>query len=223
MKKNVVIITLIFSFYSIYSQTIEDKLLKKKEQKIVNYYYQAKAHGREGKLIVLDSILKDISDKNYTKDDVKLVELVSFLAQEGSTRQEYENNRLVNDYPDVRRNACIVLAKIGGEQARDALLEVLHQDQSFVVKAEACNSLALLKDDPTGQILRTIVYTYRSTYKPDQNFVIAIINAIKTISKGNEQVYGDAIIILSEIQMGQFTRTVREEAYKAIKFLNESD
>jgi hypothetical protein len=223
MKRNIVILILFFILCSIYSQTIEDKLLKKKEQKIVNYYYQAKARGREGKLVVLDSILKDIKDKNYTKDDVKLVELVSFLAQEGSVRQDYENNRLINDYPDVRRNACILLGEIGGQQAREALLEVLHQDQSYMVKAEACNSLAKLKEDPTGQVLRTVVFVYRSTYKPEPNFVIAIINAIKTISKGNEQVYGDAITILSEIQMGQFTRTVREEAYKAIKFLNEED
>ena len=218
MKRNIVILILFFIICFIYPQTIEDKLLKEKEQKIVKYYYQAKAQGREGKLTVLDSILKDINDKNYTKDDTKLVELIAFLAQEGSTRQEYENNRLINDYPDVRRNACIILAKIGGEQAREALLEVLHKDQSFMVKAEACNSLAELKEDPTGQVLRTIVFVYRSTYKPDPNFVVAIINVIKTISKGNEQVYGDAITILSEIQMGQFTRTVREEAYKAINF-----
>ena len=48
-----------------------------------------------------------------------------------------------------------------------------------------------------------------------------LIHAIKTIAKGNEQFYGDAITVLSEIQMGQHQRRVREEAYNAIDFLNE--
>ena len=41
------------------------------------------------------------------------------------------------------------------------------------------------------------------------------------IAKGNEQVYGDALTVLSEIQMGRHTRRIREEAYNAIDFLNE--
>ena len=224
MKKNIVFVVLISIFYSIFAvnpQTIEDKLLQKKERKILNYYFQAKARGRIPKLHVLDSITAEFDSGDYTVKDTKLVDVVRYLSEEGSIRQEYENNLLVNDFPDVRRNACILLGKIGGEQAREALINVLAYDTSYMVKAEACNSLALIKDDPTGSVLRTIVFVYRSTYQPDANFTVAVINAIKTIAKGNEQVYGDAITVLSEIQMGQHARRVREEAYNAIDSLNE--
>jgi hypothetical protein len=224
MKKNIAFIILICIFcsiFSIYPQTIEDKLLKKKERKILNYYYQAKARGRIPKLHVIDNITTEIDSGYYTKDDAKLVDVVRYLSEEGSMRQEYEDNRLVNDFPDVRRNACILLGKIGGDQAREALINVLAYDDNYMVKAEACNSLALIKDDPSGFVLRTIVFVYRSTYQPDANFTVAVINAIKTIAKGNEQVYGDAITVLSEIQMGQHQRRVREEAYNAIESLNE--
>ena len=224
MKKNIVFVVLICIFYSIFavnSQTIEDKLLKKKERKIINYYYQAKARGRIPKLHVIRNITEEIEDGYYTAKDTKLVDVVRYLSEEGTIRQEYENNRLINDFPDVRRDACILLGKIGGEQARASLIEVLAYDTSYMVKAEACNALALIKDDPTGMVLRTIVFVYRTTYQPDANFTVAVINAIKTIAKGNEEAYGDAITVLSEIQMGQHARRVREEAYNAIDFLNE--
>ncbi len=226
MKKNIVFIMLISIFYSIfaiYPQTIEDKLLNKKERKIANYFYQAKAGGRVPKLHVLENVTEEIEKGNYSNEDVKLVEVVRYLSEEGSIRQEFENNRLINDFPDVRRSACILLGDIGGAQAREALIEVLANDQNYMVKAEACNSLAKIKDDPTGLVLRTIVYVYRTTYNPDANFVIAVIHAIKTIAKGNVRVYGDAIIVLSEIQMGQHVRRIREEAYNAIEFLNSDD
>lgn len=224
MKKNIVVIILICIFCSIfliYPQTIEEKLLNKKEKRTLNYFFQAKARGRIPKLHVIDSITEDIDSGYYTEKDTKLVDVVRYLSEEGTIRQEFENNMLVNDFPEVRRNACILLGKIGGAQARAALIEVLAYDTNYMVKAEACNSLALIKDDPTGMVLRTIVFVYRSTYQPDANFTVAVINAIKTIAKGNEQVYGDAITILSEIQMGQHPRRVREEAYNAIDSLNE--
>ena len=71
MKKNIVFVVLICIFYSIFavnSQTIEDKLLKKKERKILNYYFQAKARGRIPKLHVLESITAEIDSGDYTTD-----------------------------------------------------------------------------------------------------------------------------------------------------------
>ena len=117
----------------------------------------------------------------------------------------------------------MLLAKLGGEQARDALINVLTNDTSSVVKAEACIALAQVKDNTTGEVLRALVFVYRSTYKPDPNFIFAIINSVKLIAKGNAAAYGDAILILSEIQMGQYNRKIREAAYDAIQSLHDSE
>ncbi|MCK4799128.1 MAG: HEAT repeat domain-containing protein, partial [Spirochaetes bacterium] len=223
MKKiNVLLLTLIFvlsSIVSIFTQTIEDKMLKKREQRILNYRYQAKVGGRLQKSTVLDNILEEFEESKYSEKDEKLVELVIYLSEEGTIRQEYESNLLINNFPEVRRKSCMLLAKLGGEQARDALINVLTNDTSSVVKAEACIALAQVKDNTTGEVLRALVFVYRSTYKPDPNFIFAIINSVKLIAKGNAAAYGDAILILSEIQMGQYNRKIREAAYDAIQSL----
>ena len=117
----------------------------------------------------------------------------------------------------------MVLAKLGGDQAREALVDTLVNDVSSTVKAEACNAMAEIKDNTRGDALRSLVYSYRTTYKPESNFVFAIINAVKSIAKGNSSAYGDAILVLSEIQMGQYNRKTREAAYDAIKYLNSTE
>lgn len=215
-----VIVFIISSFSFIFSQTLEEKLLKKREQRIQNYTYQARNGARNSKLQVINSIIEEFDEVKYTEKDKKLVDLAVYLSEEGSGRQEYENNRMINDYPDVRRGACVVLGMVGGDDARTALINVLANDKNSTVKAEALLALGKIKDNSNGEALRAIVYTYRTMYKPDNNFVMAVIQAVREMARSNAASYGDAVIILSEIQMGQYTRVVREEAYKAIKYLN---
>jgi hypothetical protein len=208
---------------NLFPETLEERLLTKKEQRILNYQYQAKVGNRELKVGVLDNILEEFDESGYSSSDKKLMDLVVFLSEEGSIRQQYENNRLINNYPEIRRKACEVLGKLGGNESRNALINVLSNEINSSVKAEACNALAKVGDNATGDALRALIYVYRSTYKPDQNFVLAIINAVKAIARGNASAYGDAVLILSEIQMGAYNKFIRESAYNAIKSLNETN
>ncbi|MBR6062075.1 MAG: HEAT repeat domain-containing protein [Spirochaetales bacterium] len=202
--------------------SIEDALLSKKEQRIKMYLYQAKVGDMAQKMEVLDKILSEFNEFNYSADDKRLVELVTILSEEGSTRKEYENGRLVNNFPDVRRKAVKVLAKLGGDQSRDALVSVLLNDEDTVVKAEACLALSEVGDSQTGEALRALVYVYRKSYNPDPNFVKAVIQSIKAIAKSNSSAYSDAIFILSEIQLGNYNREIREAAYRAVEELSKS-
>ncbi len=209
----------VFSLF-VFSQTIEEQLLKQKEAKLKTYFYQAKAGDRAQKIDILDSILDEFDKVKYSAKDKELVNLVTYLSEEGSTRKEFENNRLINDNPEVRRKSVQILAKIGGDQARDALINILTNDQNPAVKAEACNALGDVRDNDNGEALRALVYVYRATYKPDPNLVFAIINSVKRIATSGANSYADAIYILSEIQMGNYNRKIREAAYDAIQELS---
>jgi HEAT repeat protein len=223
MRKSLISLLLVLLAVPAYltGQTIEEQLLLMREQKIKTYFYQAKSGDRNQKILILDNILGEFDELKYSNKDKKLVELITYLSEEGSTRKEYENNRLVNDFPEVRRKACIILGKLGGDQARDALINILTNDHNPYVKAEALNALSEVKDNQNGDALRAIVYVYRNSYKPDANFVFAIINAVKTIAKDNVTAYADAIYILSEIQMGNYNKKIREAALTAIENLSE--
>lgn len=221
MKKIGLLIIFIIIFSQIaFSETIEEQRLRMREQKIMTYIYQARNGDRNQKIDVLDKILAEFDTLKYSADDKKLVDLVVFLTEEGSTRQEFENGRLVNDFPEVRRKSVQVLGKLGGDEARDALINILINDQSAAVRAEACLSLAKVGDNTNGEALSALVYIYRSTYKPDPNFVMAIIQAVKELAKDNSTAYADAIYILSEIQIGNYNRNIRDAAYEAIRELS---
>lgn len=222
MKKNISFIVFILIFTNlIFSQTAEDKLLSKKEKILLVYTNQATQGNRTVKLSVLDKIIEGLDSKEFSSEDNQVTDLVVFLTQEGTKRRNYENNVLINNYPDVRMKACKVLARIKSDLARKALIEVLKIDDSSVVLAEACNALAEIGDNAEGDVLRAIVFLYRSTYQPQQNLVFAVINALKKLAMANSRAYKDVIDILSEIQVGQYNQFIREHAFKAIDELSK--
>ena len=116
-----------------FSQTLEEQLLNPKELKLRTYYYQASAGNREMKLMVLQNITNEFDDEKYSTDDKTLLDLLSNLAQEGSLRVVYENGRKINDFPEVRREAIKVLAKVGGDEARNILIDSLLTDKNDTV------------------------------------------------------------------------------------------
>lgn len=206
-----------FSFVLLFGETAEDKLLSK-TRKLKTYYLQARSAGRTQKLELIERILGEFDDMSYSSDDRTLVEIAEYLSEEGSTRKVFEENRLINDFPEVRRASVMLLEQVGGDRARDVLTNVLINDQNTTVKTQACQALASenIGDNSNGDVLRALIYVYRSTYNPEPKFVYAIISAIKNIAKSNSANYSDAIYILSEIQLGNYNRKIREEAYNAI-------
>ena len=121
MKRTILVFIctiLTFSVFNTFASTPEEELLSRKEQKLKNYLSEVKAGDRTSKERVLDEILNGFDSEKYSEDDKKLVELVDFLMGEGSIRKEFENGRLKNDYPEIRRKSVKVMAKIGGSGAR---------------------------------------------------------------------------------------------------------
>lgn len=224
MKKNSIILMffLIMTSFLIFSQTAEDKLLTKKEKVLLNYLYLSTHGNRIIKLQLLDKLSEGIDSKEFSSDDSQMVDIVVFLTQEGTSRKNFENNVLTNNYPDVRVKACKVLAKMKTETSRRALIEVIKNDENEVVLAEACISLGEIGDNANGDALRAIIYLYRSTYNPTQNLVFAIINSIKIAAKSTTRSYGDSISVLQEIMMGPYNQKIRESALEALQYLKDN-
>ncbi len=224
-EKNVKKITffILFLFCVIYlnSQTIEEQMLQRKEQKIRTYIYQARLGDRDAKIDVLDQILAEFDEMKYTEKDMKLVELLVELAEEGSVRKVYENGRIVNDFPDVRIKAVKVLAKIKGEKAREALVNALLYEENTMVKVEICYAMAEVGDNKNGDVLRSIIYIYRNRPNNDANLIMAIIHALQKIATTNSSLYPDVVYILIEISMGAYSRTIRETALKVLDILSK--
>lgn len=213
---------LTFSVFSAFATTPEEELLTRKEQKLKNYLTEIKTGDRASKEAILDEILSNFDTEKYSEDDKKLVEVVDFLMGEGSIRKQFEDGRLINDFPEIRRKSVKVMAKIGGADARLSLLNALNTEPHSSVKAEICLALADPNmSDESGDILRALSYMYRTTNRPDQNLVAALIDAVKNIAKSNPMNYSEAIYLLSEIQHGNYNKDIRSRALEAIEALSE--
>lgn len=202
------------------SLTIEEQILQKKEQKIRTYIYQARLGDRDAKIDVLDQILAEFDEMKYTERDMKLVELLVELSEEGSVRKVYENGRIVNDFPDVRIKAAKVLAKIKGEKSREALINALLNEDNSMVKVEICYALAEVGDNKNSDVLRAIIYIYRNRPNNDANLIMAIIHALQRIASSQSILYDEVVYILTEINMGAYNRTIRETALKVLDLLS---
>lgn len=222
-KEKFIFVTLfVISTAILFSQTAEEKLLSKKEKVLLSYRYQATHGNRIIKLQVLDKLEEGLASKEFTTDDAQVLDIVVYLTQEGTSRKDFENNVLVNNYPDVRMKACKVLAKFKDDNARRALIEIIKNDTNAAVLAEACNALGAIGDNANGDVLRAIIYLYRTTYNPPQNLVFAVVNAIKVVAKSTTKSYGDAISVLQEIMMGPYNEKVRTSALEALQYLRDN-
>lgn len=225
MKRTILVfICTIFtlSVFNTFAITPEEELLTRKEQKLKNYLTEIKAGDRTAKENILDEISKNFDSEKYSEDDKKLIELVDFLMGEGSVRRQFEDGRLINDFPEIRRQSVKIMARIGGSDAKFSLLNALNTETHSSVKAEICLALAEPNmSDDSGDILRALSYMYRTTNRPDPNLVAALIEAVENIAKGNSMNYSEAIYLLSEIQHGNYNKEIRMRALKAIETLSD--
>ncbi len=207
--------------------TVEERFLRNVEFQVLRE--QAFSDDREMKLSVLDSIDKMIDDGRITADDAQYVFMLEYLAMEGISRVVRDGSagaRVLNAFPDVRRQASNLLGRIGGDAAINALLTVLSHDQEFMVKSEAAYALGQIGVDKDGTVVTTLVYALdrMDSARPDNNFAMAVILAIEKLAVTNSGLRDPvAYRTLVAIASGNYIRTVKQKALQTIETLKAYD
>ncbi|HOJ62842.1 MAG TPA: hypothetical protein PLE45_00335 [Spirochaetota bacterium] len=225
MKKLMIFLflTLILNVYS-----NDDKELKiKREQKLKNYYYLVKSGTRETRLNVLNNILKEYDELKYSEKDDKLLEIIEFLLNEGTVSIDTSSNRVINNFPDVRRLCVTLLGKLGGESGRYFIINILHYDNDYTVKREVCDIIAngLIEDNNKNDLLNTLIkiYNFDSKGQPE-SFISSYIKALTTTAKGKSFYYSDVIKILADINISKiYSEKIRKEALESIDYLGKNN
>ena len=217
--KNVFFISFVFLIFNfnLSSQTLELEFLQKKEAKINAYYnigMNTKDRGQKQKVLL--DILADYDKEGFSGKDKKIIEIAEKLVMEGVFEKEYENNRLVNNFPEVRIDAVRLLRKIGGDNQRDLLMNILINDDDLEVKAEACEAFITLGENENGDVIRSVIYTYRKYLPRYPKLIFAMINAMREFVDPSSPSYDAAIYLLTEISMGTFNNTIKDKAKEAI-------
>jgi hypothetical protein len=177
-------------------------------------------NGRGEKLKALEFI-RDMIDKGKVTDKNKdVLNLLDSLGAEGTTKQVVENRRVINDYPEVRRESAELLGQVGGDQAREILLNMAIKDKESMVISEAVYSLGLIgSGDQSARVESVITNLVKSqdAVRPDSNFAFAAVSALEMLGKkANGKVSQDVFAALIRIQNGNYIRPVREKAKQVL-------
>ena len=188
----------------LYLQNIEFQIMKER----------AFSADRELKYQVLDDLEEMIQDGTAEEDQVSFI--LEYLALEGISIRIREGSRLVNDFPDVRREATYLLGQLGGEQAKDALLTILLKDEDPIVRAEAAFSLGtvgLLGSE--SEVVDALVYSIdiMDPSAPDNSYAWAVLSAFEKLAEANNGIpEADVYRALVQIAQGNYFRRVRDRA-----------
>jgi HEAT repeat protein len=172
----------------------------------------ARAYSREQKLIALEYI-RDAIERGNTNDEIRAT--LEFLSREGRRNMARESGRLVNNFPDVRRQAARYLGLIGTEEARQSLLEICSFENEPMVLQEAIKSLGDIGTNENNETVAHIawVMTRFNNTNPDNLMALATIDAFEKIARKNNGINSpEAVRVLVLISEGQYITPVRERA-----------
>jgi len=98
--------------------------------------------------------------------------------------QVRQNQKLVNDFPDLRAQAAGLLAQVGSAASRFALLRVVASEQDPVALAAEVRALGAISSDGDGASLRAAVraFTGRSSLGADDRLAGALVDAVGHIA-----------------------------------------
>jgi len=181
----------------------------------------ARASSREQKFIALEYIGYAI-DRGNKSDDIR--QTLDFLSREGRRSVAMENGRVVNNFPDVRRQSAKYLGQIGSEEARKTLLEICQFENEPMVLQEAIKALGDIGVNDNNDTLTTIswVFSRYNNLNPDNLMALATIDAIDKIARKYNGINSqEAVRTLRIITEGHYITPVKERAMQLISDLRK--
>jgi hypothetical protein len=176
------------------------------------------AASREQKLLALEYIGSAI-DRGVTSTDIHST--LEYLAMEGFMNKISRGGRIINNFPDVRREAARHLGYLRTEEAKTILLRICRTDNEPMVLQEAIKSLGDIESKEDGDTIDTIVRVaqhYDNTTAPQNLLMLAVIDSLDKIATRKRGITNPgALQILLKITDGPYDKGVRLRAERVIK------
>ncbi len=197
--------------------TVEERYLQNIEIGIIRE--QAVTLDRDSKLLALDNLQEMLDDGKIDEESAEALYLLDYLAMEGVNRQVRMSGRLINYFPMVRKKAANILGQIGGETAKNTLLDVLEADSEPMVKSEAVYALGQIGLNDDEEVARAIAYEImnQNVVSPDDNFAFACLLAFEKIAESNDGIKEPSVYLaIIQIAQGKSIKVVREKAFEVL-------
>ena len=149
----------------------------------------------ENKLMALQ-FLEEAANNGKVSPDMMVS--LDHLAGEGTVTQSRTKGRVSNNFPEVRREACRFLGKVGTPEAAKSLNKIVKADNEPMVLSAAINSLGEIGFNDNDETTNTIAfYSDRfETLNPTSSLALEIVNAYEKLAPKTK----DRKPILSSLQ-----------------------
>ena len=176
---------------------------------------------REAFTRILDDVRRRVEKRSLGRDVWFVVPILGRIAQAGIIDPVYENNRLINDFPDLRARAALLLGSLGTLQSSDLLIRLLGRESDNVALAAEIDALGRLGSDPDGAAVRAIAAAFaRATGSaPNSRIAAAVVTAFQGISKyegGLSPAAGGPLVSIAFAGYPEWIRALAGELLSAV-------
>ena len=175
----------------------------------------------DNKLVALQYLQSALDDGN-TSDAV--IQALDKLAGEGLTNQTRTNGRLSNNFPEIRRQACLLMAKVPTEHSKNTLVSIAVADNEPMVIAAAVKSLGEIGINNNDETVEAIAFANRrnQVLNPTSSLALEVLTAYEALSDSteNKKTMIDSVARISTDY--HYVTPVRTKAYKLLKSLSSS-
>lgn len=178
----------------------------------------ADSASREQARQFLSEVRTRIEGQSLGKSTWYVVRLLERLAGTGLIDVDYRNQKVINNFPDVRAEAAATLGEIGSAGSRWTLIHVVQAEQDPYALSQEITALGRLGFDGDGSSARAITSAFprAGTYPPDNRLAAAIVDALDMIAASSGSMSRRALETLFMISNGPYSEQVRSAALEAL-------
>ena len=193
-----------------YMQSVEDQVISE----------LANNESRDDKNVALQ-YLKEAADEGRVTPD--MMNSLEHLAGEGLTSQSRTGGRVMNNYPDIRKQACDILATIKTEESKKILKEIALNDNEPMVLAAAIRGLGEIGINEGDEIVSAITWAQKRNMalNPTGSMALEVLNAYEKLAPTVENKQPMLEQIAKIASNNRYVKSVRNKAKALMKKFQE--
>lgn len=218
MKRFLLFLVALAFLTSAYAQssterTVEESYLQQSMEAMI-IREQAQGDSKDSKLVALQYAREAVEAGRTTAEIQNVLE---YLATESTYTivRSGGYGRVINNYPDVRREAAFLLGNFKTPEAKNALLRVaLADDEPMVIAAaiRAMGEIGIVENDDVTQAISFIISRYDILY-PDNSLAFEALIAFEYLFDANESLNDpSAVRTIMRIAIGNYIKPVQDRA-----------
>ncbi len=179
----------------------------------------ADADDYDSKLVALQYLQSALEEGN-TSDAV--LKALDRLAGEGIMNPSMTKKRVMNNFPEIRRQACLLMSKVPTEHTKNTLISIAIADNEPMVIAAAVKSLGDIGINNNDEAVEAIAFANRrnQVLNPTSSLAWEVLNSFELLadSTENKKTMLDAITLISTDY--HYVTPVRQKALKLLKTMS---